>query len=238
MTRGRCTRAKRSTSWRRASGLVFRTKIRKTIRYAEAPVQGSSCSSTSRPAGGEPGPRQGGARWHASAPACVRARSPSCSRRQRPREAEDEPKARRRRLRPVDPAEQSRPKEEPSSAQRRSRAPLAHRESLPEPAPQLHRAQQGESAGYMAVIRVVGVGGAGLNAVNRMIDAGLSRGRVPRAEHRHSGASGAGAGADPHRKRPDGGPRLRVPTPISGGGQPRKATTRSSVSCAAPTWSS
>jgi cell division protein FtsZ len=46
-------------------------------------------------------------------------------------------------------------------------------EPLPEPPPRLHRAFSSESA-YRAVIRVVGVGGAGLNAVNRMIDAGLS----------------------------------------------------------------
>jgi cell division protein FtsZ len=46
-------------------------------------------------------------------------------------------------------------------------------EPLPEPPPRLHRAPHSDSA-YMAVIRVVGVGGAGLNAVNRMIDAGLS----------------------------------------------------------------
>src|SRR3546814_3092955 len=32
-----------------------------------------------------------------------------------------------------------------------------------------------ESAAYLAVIRVVGVGGAGLNAVNRMIEAGISQ---------------------------------------------------------------
>jgi cell division protein FtsZ len=32
-----------------------------------------------------------------------------------------------------------------------------------------------DSASYLAVIRVVGVGGAGLNAVNRMIDAGISQ---------------------------------------------------------------
>src|SRR5512133_529701 len=42
-------------------------------------------------------------------------------------------------------------------------------EPLPEPPPRLHRAFSSESA-YRAVIRVVGVGGAGLNAVNRMID--------------------------------------------------------------------
>jgi cell division protein FtsZ len=46
-------------------------------------------------------------------------------------------------------------------------------EPLPEPPPRLHRAPRSDSA-YMAVIRVVGVGGAGLNAVNRMIDAGIS----------------------------------------------------------------
>src|SRR3712207_1538629 len=44
---------------------------------------------------------------------------------------------------------------------------------MPEPPPRLHRAPRAESA-YRAVIRVVGVGGAGLNALNRMIDAGIS----------------------------------------------------------------
>jgi cell division protein FtsZ len=46
-------------------------------------------------------------------------------------------------------------------------------EPLPEPPPRLHRAPTADSA-YLAAIRVVGVGGAGLNAVNRMIDAGIS----------------------------------------------------------------
>ena len=44
---------------------------------------------------------------------------------------------------------------------------------MPEPPPRLHRAPRSDAA-YQAVIRVVGVGGAGLNALNRMIDAGLS----------------------------------------------------------------
>jgi cell division protein FtsZ len=48
-------------------------------------------------------------------------------------------------------------------------------EPLPEPAPRLHRAPRPESAQYLAVIRVVGVGGAGLNAIDRMIDAGISQ---------------------------------------------------------------
>ena len=47
-------------------------------------------------------------------------------------------------------------------------------EALPEPAPRLHRGPRAEPGAYLAVIRVVGVGGAGLNAVNRMIDAGIA----------------------------------------------------------------
>jgi cell division protein FtsZ len=47
-------------------------------------------------------------------------------------------------------------------------------ETMPEPAPRLHRAPRSEPGAYLAVIRVVGVGGAGLNAVNRMIDAGIA----------------------------------------------------------------
>ena len=46
--------------------------------------------------------------------------------------------------------------------------------AFPEPAPRLHRTPLVGSAAYFAVIRVVGVGGAGANAVNRMIDAGIS----------------------------------------------------------------
>jgi len=47
-------------------------------------------------------------------------------------------------------------------------------EPLPESPARLHRA--GTDAGaYLAVIKVVGVGGAGINAVNRMIDAGISQ---------------------------------------------------------------
>jgi cell division protein FtsZ len=44
----------------------------------------------------------------------------------------------------------------------------------PEP-PILQAVPRPDSGTYVAVIRVVGVGGAGLNAVNRMIDAGLSQ---------------------------------------------------------------
>ncbi len=47
-------------------------------------------------------------------------------------------------------------------------------EPLPESPPRLHRTGA-ETGAYLAVIKVVGVGGAGLNAVNRMIDAGISQ---------------------------------------------------------------
>ena len=44
---------------------------------------------------------------------------------------------------------------------------------MPDSAPRLHVA--GDVASYLAVIRVVGVGGAGINAVNRMMDAGIAQ---------------------------------------------------------------
>jgi cell division protein FtsZ len=52
--------------------------------------------------------------------------------------------------------------------ERPTRAPL-------EPAPRMRTTPRPDSAAYLAVIRVVGVGGAGLNAVNRMIEAGISQ---------------------------------------------------------------
>jgi cell division protein FtsZ len=45
---------------------------------------------------------------------------------------------------------------------------------MPESAPRLNVVPR-DSASYLAVIRVVGVGGAGLNAVNRMMDAGIAQ---------------------------------------------------------------
>jgi cell division protein FtsZ len=48
-------------------------------------------------------------------------------------------------------------------------------QSLPESPPRLHRVPRGETAAYLAVIKVVGVGGAGLNALDRMMDAGLAQ---------------------------------------------------------------
>ncbi len=55
-------------------------------------------------------------------------------------------------------------------------APAArYLDALPESPAHLHRSPRADSAAYLAVIKVIGVGGAGINAVNRMIDAGVSQ---------------------------------------------------------------
>ena len=55
-------------------------------------------------------------------------------------------------------------------------APPAPPTPSPDPGPpRLNRAPLREAGAYLAVIKVVGVGGAGLNAVNRMIDAGINQ---------------------------------------------------------------
>jgi cell division protein FtsZ len=64
-------------------------------------------------------------------------------------------------------------KPERKAETRREPEPRPRLEPLPEPPPRLHRVP--EPGAYIAVIRVVGVGGAGLNAVNRMIDADISQ---------------------------------------------------------------
>jgi cell division protein FtsZ len=46
---------------------------------------------------------------------------------------------------------------------------------MPGSAPRLEVVPRGDVASYLAAIRVVGVGGAGLNAVNRMMDAGIAQ---------------------------------------------------------------
>jgi cell division protein FtsZ len=70
------------------------------------------------------------------------------------------------------------PDPEPAPAPEPTRlepVPPPRLEPLPEPPPRLHRVPALDSAAYLAMIRVVGVGGAGLNAVDRMIDAGISQ---------------------------------------------------------------
>jgi len=78
----------------------------------------------------------------------------------------------------AEPAPEPTPVREPEPEPERKRPDLrpveAPRfETMPEPAPRLHR-PRAEPGAYLAMIRVVGVGGAGLNAVNRMIDAGIA----------------------------------------------------------------
>jgi len=56
-----------------------------------------------------------------------------------------------------------------------SRAAARYFQTILEPAPRLHRVPPPKGAAYLAAIRVVGVGGAGLNALHRMIDAGIAQ---------------------------------------------------------------
>jgi cell division protein FtsZ len=63
----------------------------------------------------------------------------------------------------------------PEPPPRRDDRQLRVIEPLPEPPPRLHRVPRADAATYLAVIRVVGVGGAGLNALDRMMDAGIAQ---------------------------------------------------------------
>ena len=56
-----------------------------------------------------------------------------------------------------------------------SRATARYFQTLLEPAPRLHRIPPPKGSAYIAAIRVVGVGGAGLNALHRMMDAGIAQ---------------------------------------------------------------
>ena len=56
-----------------------------------------------------------------------------------------------------------------------SRAAARYFQTILEPAPRLHRVPPPKGAAYIAAIRVVGVGGAGLNALHRMMDAGIAQ---------------------------------------------------------------
>ncbi len=82
-------------------------------------------------------------------------------------EAEPEPKAEVA----VAPTPKPKPVEPAPVEEDRVRADV-WLETMPEPPP-LMAQPRADSGAYIAVIRVVGVGGAGLNALNRMIDAGI-----------------------------------------------------------------
>jgi cell division protein FtsZ len=75
------------------------------------------------------------------------------------------------------PAPAREPAVEPPRLPERPYVPPASRflQPLPEGAARLEVAPRSDTAAYLAVIRVVGVGGAGLNAVNRMMDAGIAQ---------------------------------------------------------------
>jgi cell division protein FtsZ len=82
--------------------------------------------------------------------------------------AADEPPVSPTPIRAVAPAPDPEPEREPERRER----PLARwLDPLPEQPARLERAR--DTASYLASLRVVGVGGAGLNAVDRMIDAGI-----------------------------------------------------------------
>ena len=76
---------------------------------------------------------------------------------------------------PVAPPVERAPEPEPEPARERPYEPPVSRllHTMPESAPRLNVG--GEAASYLAVIRVAGVGGAGLNAVDRMMDAGIAQ---------------------------------------------------------------
>ena len=67
------------------------------------------------------------------------------------------------------------PAPEPAPEVAASRAAARYFQTILEPAPRLHRVPPPKGAAYIAAIRVVGVGGAGLNAIHRMIDAGIAQ---------------------------------------------------------------
>src|SRR5262245_13607535 len=84
---------------------------------------------------------------------------------------------------PVPPVPDPQPEPEPSAEPEPPPGPepvpeppvTRYYEPMPEPAPRLSHARVGSLGSYLAKIQVVGVGGAGLNAVNRMIDAGINQ---------------------------------------------------------------
>src|SRR5256884_4554522 len=74
-----------------------------------------------------------------------------------------------------DPVPDPAPVPEPTPQIRAAPPVTRYIDPLPEQPARLHRVPRGDTGSYLAVIKVVGVGGAGLNAVNRMVDAGISQ---------------------------------------------------------------
>jgi cell division protein FtsZ len=91
--------------------------------------------------------------------------TPSAGRKRAPAERERKPGAKD----PGDAPRAAAPPPEPAAVE----PPPAARWT--EPAPAMRISTPANTSSYLAVIRVVGVGGGGLNAVNRMIEAGISQ---------------------------------------------------------------
>ena len=90
--------------------------------------------------------------------------------------AEPEVRPRKREPAPAPaPAEPDRLTGDPQTEAAASRAAARYFQTILEPAPRLHRVPPPKGAAYIAAIRVVGVGGAGLNALHRMMDAGIAQ---------------------------------------------------------------
>ncbi len=198
--------------------LVFKTRIRKTVRYAEAPVKGQSvlkydppgrrprataiwrrrCSMARKRASMREGPLAELFRATEAAQRQAEGQQPTPPvTPEEPQEktvehvpdfAKEEARAAAPAIAPSEPAPPpvSPPRAETKASAPAPTAPPPAREPvyeppprafepMPEPAPRLEYSTPRDSVSYLAVIRVVGVGGAGLNALNRMIDAGISQ---------------------------------------------------------------
>ena len=131
------------------------------------------------------------------------------------------------------------PEPETPSEVAASRAAARYFQTILEPAPRLHRVPPPKGAAYIAAIRVVGVGGAGLNALHRMIDAGIAQVDFI-AVNTDVQALAVSDAPDEDRDRPqrDARPRLRRRPARSAAPPPRRPPTSFARRCAARTWSS
>ena len=108
-----------------------------------------------------------------------------------------------------------------------------------EPAPQLRRVPPPKGVAYLAAIRVVGVGGAGLNAIQRMMDAGIAQvDFVAVNTDRQPLAISDAPIKIAHRRRAHARVSARAPIRVSAGVPPRRRSTSSRMRFAARTWCS
>jgi cell division protein FtsZ len=138
----------------------------------------------------------------------------------KPRSFEDQPPAPTP-IRAVAPAPDPEPPAARAAEESTERRVARWLDPLPEQPARLERAR--DHASYLAVIRVVGVGGAGLNAVDRMIDAGITQ------------VDFVAVNTDIQQlQMSDASTKILR----SAARRPKRRTTRSSARCAAQTWSS